>query len=1262
VTLIASYTVSLNTPSGAGTYQGEFYVWLRRQNVEANTSVIGWEFAIRRLSGTGRWSFETNNWAVVVNGDIVDYGNLHYDFREYVYLTVSSGEVTVVHGVDGAKAINAYANFDDDAVNLQAFSIGNSNPTGIPITSIPRGTLPKVTPSPATEGSVATITLDRAVNTYTHDLTWSCGTKSGTIATGVATGTTWTIPTDLTEEYPGRPLAPVTITAVTRNGATVIGTRSVTLLVREDPGPIVIGGGDFPFDIRIREVTWNGANWKARRPIPADDIQIVHPHSATATCSFRVSDIVLSDFEDFSIVDLEANNGLEWVNLGLRFVLSRVEEDRTDPARMAQYSGTNFVDFMLGRAYTQKDYEWESASPGTILKTLIDDAKARSWGPRIGYDFSAAETSWGVAWTNTSVKREIKAGTPILQVLEGLVEDGLVEYTTRYSGDTAYLEVLNPGSGSDWSSTDAQPVVNLSLVELSSAPRRGTVEERITRVTVTGDNDLMRTRERTPTDPVVFGQLEGWLQASGVEDATEADRIGDHAIEESAAAIDERTFEFSPNAVDRHVWPYFTVRPGDWVLIPGVDSDDDKPERSRVGQLTLSKRGDERTATILTGERILSATGQLAKRQKAATGGAIPGGTLQPPASLDSRIPAAPSITSLTSTGYWDITGTPKATLDIQFTPVSTSITGSALLVDYYEVWWRPGVATPWALLTVSDQNEILHPGWNIDSDVQLRVRGRSAAGVFGAWSDFVLHTTGRPGASLGAPDVPIVTANALGTINAEWDGDISGAPAPAHLAYVRAEISPTGGAPWSVFGTPLVSAGSTSVDPGLYQEWWIRLVPVDTLGQDGTPSAPVSITTTAPEFDPKVPEAPTGLTVDTDADWNDDGTEMTAWADLAWDAVTVDTNADPITVVVYEVWAKRPTDAGFTMIGTSTAPSVRVTGLTVDSDYVWGVTAVSALGVRSDMSATVSEATPDVTSGLGAPDAPSLASSRGTMRISWNGMLAGAPPPAWFRYVYAEFSEHGENDWVRVGSVFMPGGGDVIVSLNVGSEYDVRLTAVDALGAESAASSITTTTVTGVGITDLDDVLNTFVTEPRIETTSEADRGVKLFSDGIVAYNSSGEPTFIVNAEDGSLYFANATVSGNAIINNTIDASKINVGSMVTALIQADLAGQLDLTANESVNIRINTAVDAAMEPVNKAFEFTEDGLTIKSADSRQALNLDNDGIAMLVDGSPISWWTNEGFMVDVLTVRESANIGAHVFSGEGTPMTHTTVRLREG
>lgn len=203
---------------------------------------------------------------------------------------------------------------------------------------------------------------------------------------------------------------------------------------------------------------------------------------------------------------------------------------------------------------------------------------------------------------------------------------------------------------------------------------------------------------------------------------------------------------------------------------------------------------------------------------------------------------------------------------------------------------------------------------------------------------------------------------------------------------------------------------------------------------------------------------------------------------------------------------------------------------------------------------------------------------------------------------------------------------------------------------------------MTGVGITDLDDVLNTFVTEPRIETTSEADRGVKLFSDGIVAYNSSGEPTFIVNAEDGSLYFANATVSGNAIINNTIDASKINVGSMVTALIQADLAGQLDLTANESVNIRINTAVDAAMEPVNKAFEFTEDGLTIKSADSRQALNLDNDGIAMLVDGSPISWWTNEGFMVDVLTVRESANIGAHVFSGEGTPMTHTTVRLREG
>ena len=1264
MTLIASYVVPLNTPSGAGSYQGEFYVWLNRQDVSTNTSVVGWEFAIRKLTGSGRWSTETNNWAVVVNGNIVDFGNLQYDFRNYAYLTVSSGEVTVAHGTNGDKAINAYANFDDDADNLQVFSIGNSNPTGITLTSIARATLPVVSPNPAVEGGTATITLNRAVGTYAHDLTWVCGSKSGTIATGVATSTTWTVPTDLVEEYPDRESAPVVITAVTKNGGDTIGSRSATLMVREEPGPPVVGGEDFPFDLRVKEVVYTGGVWGPTRTYPVQTVQLVDPHSATGTCKFDVSRLMADEIEDFSVVDVQVHDGVQWLNPGHRFVVTRVEEDATELSRTVAFSGMDFMDYSLARAYTQKDYEWESTTPGNILVTLINDAKARGWGPRVDIDFTASVTSFDTPWTETNVKREVKKGTPISQVLEGLVNDGLVEYRPRYRANKAWLEVLNPGTGSDWSTFDANPIVNLATVPLTTAPRRSTNEEQVTRITVAGDGEVQRTRERPPFDADVFGQLEGWVAAGGVTDNSEADRIGDNALDDASKPVDERTFAFEVHAVPRQVWPYFSVRPGDWVLIPQAVTEG--TERARVGQITIDKNADGKIeATLLTGERILNGTAALAKRQQIATGGATPGGSLRPPVTLDERIPAAPLIDSISSTGYWDSDGAARSTVTLAWDPVVTSISGSALPVNYYEIWWRPNVATPWAMRTVTDQTIIDMPDWNINFAAQFRVRGRSDAGVFGQWSDFVDHTTNQPAPSLGAPTIPTVTTNALGMITVAWDGEIDSDPAPPYLAYIRAEISDDGDAPWSVFGTPLMAAGETSIDPGVYRTWYLRLVPVDRLGQDGTPSSAVSITTVDPGLDPRVPKAPTGLTSSTDSGWDDDGLTRFAWIDLEWDAVTEDVNDDPITVSHYEVWGRLDTETEYRFLGGTVDTEFRVEPLVPGSDWVFVVQALSETGVRGPFSSSITETADTPPNEMLKPTTPVLASSKGLLNVQWDGLLGGVAPPPSFRYVYAEYSVAGENTWVRAGVTFTRGGGDIFISLVVGEDYDVRLTAVGGDGGESPKSDIATETVVGVASNDLNAILETMLTEPRIETSPDPAEGVKLFNGGIVAYDSNGDPTVVISSEDGSIYFAEGMISGNAIVTGSILADKLDVGTLVATLISSSLGDSLNLSSNESVNIIVGDAmatvqdnidgVDADLSELMTYYQFNNDGALITSPGSPFAVQITNSQINMIANGNIVSYWNAGNMVVPSLIANDTAIIGAHQWRKEGV---HTTVR----
>ena len=81
-------------------------------------------------------------------------------------------------------------------------------------------------------GDYVTITLNRASSSYTHNLSYEIGEKSGTIATGVGASREWFIPTALVTEITNATSGKMTIICVTKNGTATIGTKRIEASVR----------------------------------------------------------------------------------------------------------------------------------------------------------------------------------------------------------------------------------------------------------------------------------------------------------------------------------------------------------------------------------------------------------------------------------------------------------------------------------------------------------------------------------------------------------------------------------------------------------------------------------------------------------------------------------------------------------------------------------------------------------------------------------------------------------------------------------------------------------------------------------------------------------------------------------------------------------------------------------------------------------------------------------------------------------------------
>lgn len=204
---------------------------IKSQSITNNTSTVTWKMELVATSYGYINATATCPWAVTVNG--VEYsGSVNVGIGNNETKTLASGTTTITHGSDGTKTFSysfeQYFGITFSGKWITTISgSGSGTLNTIARTSQPSCiTWPEHTQNVGYFGDTISIHTNRKNSSLTHTLRYQFGTTSGTIATGVGTGTTWTIPLTLMNLLPSATSGSGTIYCDTYSGSTKVGTAS----------------------------------------------------------------------------------------------------------------------------------------------------------------------------------------------------------------------------------------------------------------------------------------------------------------------------------------------------------------------------------------------------------------------------------------------------------------------------------------------------------------------------------------------------------------------------------------------------------------------------------------------------------------------------------------------------------------------------------------------------------------------------------------------------------------------------------------------------------------------------------------------------------------------------------------------------------------------------------------------------------------------------------------------------------------------------
>lgn len=201
------------------------------QSIASNTTTVNWKMELIAGSSGRIAATATCPWDIEVNG--VEYsGDVNVGIANNATKELAKGSTKIAHNADGTKtfkySFNQYFGITFSKVWItDVGGTGEGTLDTIPRLSQPSCiTWPNHTQNVGNFGDMISIHTNRKASSLTHTLRYQFGTKSGTIATGVGTGTTWTIPLDLMDLLPETLSGSGTIYCDTYSGTTKVGTAS----------------------------------------------------------------------------------------------------------------------------------------------------------------------------------------------------------------------------------------------------------------------------------------------------------------------------------------------------------------------------------------------------------------------------------------------------------------------------------------------------------------------------------------------------------------------------------------------------------------------------------------------------------------------------------------------------------------------------------------------------------------------------------------------------------------------------------------------------------------------------------------------------------------------------------------------------------------------------------------------------------------------------------------------------------------------------
>ena len=202
-----------------------------------NTSSVSWSLVL--ISSDHSFSTYRIGWSVSLDGTVVSSWpwdgtpSNYQSLGKHSELTIASGTRTITHNTDGSKslAVSASMTIPRGETSPASGSSGQGTFTlsgSMALTAIPRAST--LTIANGTLGTAQTLTINRASSSFTHTLTYTCGTATGTIVSKTSnTSVNWTPPLSLAAQNTTGTTVSVTVKLTTFNGSTEVGSKDYSV-------------------------------------------------------------------------------------------------------------------------------------------------------------------------------------------------------------------------------------------------------------------------------------------------------------------------------------------------------------------------------------------------------------------------------------------------------------------------------------------------------------------------------------------------------------------------------------------------------------------------------------------------------------------------------------------------------------------------------------------------------------------------------------------------------------------------------------------------------------------------------------------------------------------------------------------------------------------------------------------------------------------------------------------------------------------------